>query len=131
MNDQPQKPRHGCVFYGCISGLVLLLLLAIGGLVTLHYAKKALSGLVNDYTDSQPMELPTVQMSSADLEQLKQRWKSFEEAVRAHKHTAALVLTADEINALMASDTDQKSMKGKFYISFDGDRVKGQLLTSL
>ena len=127
MTDQPPKPRHGCFFYGCITGLVMLLLIAVGGLVTIYYAKKALSGLVNNYTDSQPMSLPSVQMSQADLDKLKQRWKEFAEAVRARRPTAPLVMSADEINALIASSPDQKLLKGKFYVSFDGDRVKGEL----
>ena len=127
MTDQPPKPRHGCFFYGCITGLVMLLLIAVGGLVTIYYAKKALSGLVNNYTDSQPMSLPSVQMSQADLDKLKQRWKEFAEAVRARRPTAPLVMSADEINALIASSPDQKLLKGKFCVSFDGDRVKGEL----
>ena len=39
MNGQPPKPRRGCFFYGCITGLVLLLLIAIGGLIAVHYGK--------------------------------------------------------------------------------------------
>ena len=127
MSEQPPKPRHGCLFYGCITGLVLLVLIAVGGLVTFHYAKKAITGLVNNYTDSQPMELPAVQMSQTDIGKLKERWKGFEDAVRAGRPTPPLTLTADEINALIASGPDQKSIKGKFYLSLDGDRVKGEL----
>jgi hypothetical protein len=73
------------------------------------------------------MTLPTVQMSQADIDKLKRRWAAFEEAVRAQRPTAPLVLTADEINALIASSPDQQSLKGKVYVSFDDDRVKGEL----
>jgi hypothetical protein len=127
MTDQPPKARRGCFFYGCITGLVLLVLLAVGGLVAVHYAKKAISGLVNEYTDTKPMTLPTVQMAQADIDKLKQRWQAFEEAVRAQRPTAPLVLTADEVNALIASGPDKQSLKGKVYVSFDDDRVKGEL----
>ena len=123
MTDQPPKARRGCFFYGCITGLVLLVLLLGGLLIGIHYAKKAISGLVNEYTDTQPMTLPTVQMSQAETDKLK----AFEQAVRAQRPTEPLVLTADEINALIASSPDQKSLKGKFYVSFDDSRVKGQL----
>jgi hypothetical protein len=84
-------------------------------------------GLVNDYTDTHPMPLPTVQMSQADIDRLKVRWKAFEEAVRAQHPTPPLVLSADEINALIASGPDQRSLKGKFYVSIEGDRVEGDL----
>jgi hypothetical protein len=131
MTDQPPKSRRGCFFYGCITGLVLLLLLAVGGLVAVHYAKKAISGLVNDYTDTKPMTLPTVQMSQADIDKLTKRWKAFEEAVRAQRPTEPLELTADEINALIASGPDKQSMKGKFYVSLDDNRVKAELSVPL
>lgn len=127
MNGQPPKPRRGCLFYGCISGIVLLLCLAVGGLIAVHYAKKALNGLVNNYTDAQRMTLPAVQMSSADLEKLKKRYADFEEALKAQRPTPPLVLTSDEINALIASSPDKQSLNGKLYISLDGDRVKGEM----
>ena len=127
MNGQPPKARRGCFFYGCITGLVLLLVFAIGGLVAIHYARKALTGMVNEYTDTQPVTLPTVQMSPAETDKLKQRWATFEEAVRAQRPTPPLALTADEINALIASGPDKQSLKGKLYVSFEGDRVKGDL----
>ena len=33
--------------------------------------------MVNHYTDTQPMELPTVQMSPAEISKLKERLKAF------------------------------------------------------
>jgi hypothetical protein len=127
MNEQPAKPRRGCLFYGCITGLVLLLLIAVGGLVAMHYAKKALTGLVTQYTDTQPVTLPTVQMPPAEVDKVKQRFADFQEAVKAKRPTAPLVLTADEINALIASGPNKQSMKGKFYVRLDDNQVKGEL----
>ena len=125
--SQPAKARRGCFFYGCITSLVLLVLLLGGLLLGVHVVKKKVAGLVNEYTDTKPMTLPTVQIPAADLDKLKKRWQAFEEAVRAQRPTAPLVLTADEINALIASGPDQKSFKGKFYVSFEDDQVKGEL----
>jgi hypothetical protein len=131
MNGEPPKPRRGCLFYGCITGIVMLLCLVIAGLVAVHYAKKKLTALVSEYTDTNPMTLPSVQISSADLEKLKKRYADFEAAVKAQRPTPPLVLTADEINALIASSPDKQALKGKFYVSFDGDRVKGELSVPL
>lgn len=131
MTEQPPKPRRGCFFYGCLTGLVLMVLLAVGGLVAVHYAKKAISGLVNQYTDTKPMTLPTVPMSPADAVKLQKRWQAFVEAVRARRPTEPLVLTADEINALIANRPDKQSVKGKFYVSLDDGRVKAELSVPL
>lgn len=127
MNGQPPKPRRGCFFYGCITSLVLALLMAIALVVAIQYGKKKLTGLINDYTDTQPMTLPTVQMPAAEVEKLKQRFAAFEAALKAQRPTEPLELSADEINALIASGPDKQSLKGKVHVSFDGDRVKGEL----
>ena len=127
MNEQPAKPRRGCLFYGCITGLVMLVLLLVALLFGIHCGMKKLSGLVNQYTDTKPMTLPTVEMSQAHIDKLKQRWQAFEEAVRAQRPAEPLVLTADEINALIAGGPDKQPMKGKFYVRLDEDRVKAEL----
>jgi hypothetical protein len=124
---QPAKARRGCFFYGCITSLVLLLVLTIAIIAGVYYVKKKVSGLVANYTDTQPMTLQSVQMSTADLDKLKQRFDGFEQAVRDGKPTEPLVLTADEINALIATGADAQKFKGKIYITLDGDKVKGDV----
>ena len=123
MTDQAAKPRRGCFFYGCITSLVLLVIVLVGILAALHYAKK----LVNLYTDTQPVELPTVQMPPGDVDKLKQRFAAFQDAVRGRRVTEPLVLTADDINALIASGPGQQDLKGKFYVNLEGDQCKAEL----
>lgn len=123
MTDPAAKPRRGCFFYGCITGLVLLVIILGALMVGLHYVKK----VINQYTDSRPMELPTVQMSQGEIDKLKQRFDAFQQAVREHRPENPLELTADDINALIASGSDQQALKGKFYVSLEGNQLKGQL----
>ena len=127
MNEQPPKPRRGCGFYGCITGVVLLVMMLGALLLGWHYVKK----MVVRYTDTKPAELPTVQMSPAEMAQAKERVESFQQAVREHRATKPLTLTADELNALIASGGDQQGLKGKVYVSLDGDQLKGDLSVPL
>jgi hypothetical protein len=127
MNEQPPKPRRGCLFFGCITGAVLLAIILGALLIGLHYVKS----LVNHYTDTKPMELPAVQMPEAELAQLKDRFESFQQAVREHRPTKPLTLTADDLNALIGSGGDQQAFKGKVYVSLDGDQLKGDLSVPL
>ena len=126
MNDQLPKPRRGCGFYGCITGVVLLVMLLGALLLGCYYVKK----MVARYTDTKPAELPTIQMSPAEMAQAKERLESFQQAVREHHATKPLALTADELNALIASGGEQ-GFKGKVYISLDGDQLKGELSVPL
>src|ERR1035441_2845924 len=122
MTDPAAKPRRGCVFYGCITGLVLLVLVLGGLMVGLHYVRK----MVNQYTETGPMELPALQMSQGEIDKVKQRFEVFQKAVREQRPTEPLELSADDINALIASGPDRQALKAKFYVSLDGDKLKGE-----
>ena len=127
MTDQPPKPRRGCLFYGCLTGIVLLLL-AIGALLFgIHYVK----GMINRYTDAQPMELPTVQMPQGEVDKLNQRLAAFEQSVNERRPTPPLTLTAADVNALVASGPQWQALQGKFYVSVEGDQLKGQVSVPL
>ena len=65
------------------------------------------------------------------MAQVKQRFEAFQQAVREHHATKPLTLTADDINALIASGGDQQGLKGKVYVSLDGDQLKGEVSVPL
>jgi len=101
----------------------MLLISVLGLLVGLRYAKK----MFNDYTDTKPVPLPELQMSQAEIDQVRQRVDAFRQAVRAKNATPALTLSADDINALIATDPDLQPVKGKLYVMIEGDQLKGQV----
>jgi hypothetical protein len=127
VTDPAVKPRRGCFFYGCITGVVLLVIVLGALMVGLHYVRK----MVNQFTDSQPMELPMVQMPQEEIDKLKQRFEAFQKAVRDQRPTEPLVLTADDINALIASEPKRQDLKGKLYVGFAGDQIKGEVSVPL
>jgi hypothetical protein len=127
VNEQTPKPRRGCFFYGCISGAVLLAIVLGALLVGLHYVKK----MVNRFTEAQPMEMPTLQMSKAEVDKVKQRFEEFQQAVRDQRATKPLVLTADDINALIASGAEQEALKIRFYVSLEDNQLKGDVSVPL
>ena len=45
--------------YGCIGGLVLVLVMIVGGLLGIYYARK----MFNDFTDAEPVPVPQVRLS--------------------------------------------------------------------
>jgi hypothetical protein len=100
-----------------------LVAILVAFLLGLHLFKK----MLNEYTDSQPMPLPTVQMAPAQIEQVQRRVDGFREAVRTGKSPTALELTSDEINALIANDPEYQALRGKLYVTLEDDKVKGQV----
>ena len=123
MDEQSSKPRKDFLRYGCLVGLVLLLMVVLGGLFGLYYARK----MFNDFTETKPATLPAVRLSRPEIEQLQQRIDNFRQAVRQSKPTGPLNLTADELNALIATDADLKALNGKLYVTLSGNQIEGQL----
>src|SRR6266481_2455519 len=122
MEDQTRKPRRGILHYGCVAGMVLMLMVVLGGLFGLYYAKR----MFIDFTDAKPASLPQVGLSRAQIDEIQQRIEIFRQTVRTGKATPPLTLTADEINALIATDPDLSPLKGKLYVKLSGDQVEGQ-----
>ena len=83
------------------------------------------------FSESRPAPLPAVQMSPAEIEQVQRRYEDFMDAVRGGRHTPPLILTGDDINALIASDRDLRPLKGKVYVTIEGERLKGQVSVPL
>src|SRR4051794_1608508 len=117
MTEPQPRARRGCLFYGCMLGLVMLLLIVIAGLIGVRHLKK----MFNEFTDTAPLPMPTVEMPAAELDQLRQRVDNFRDSVRAKQPTEPLVLTADEINALIATNPDLQPLKGKLFVTIEGD----------
>jgi hypothetical protein len=117
------KARRGCFFYGCLTGLFLLLLVVIAFLLGLRQVKK----MVTDFTDPRPVPLPTMQMSSNEIAAVRRRVGEFRENARTMRPTQ-LALTAEELNALIATDPDLQPLKEKIYVTtIEGDKIKGQI----
>jgi hypothetical protein len=110
-----------------MTGLVMLLLIVIAGLIGVRSLKK----MFTEFTDTAPLPTPAVNLSAEEVAQLRKRVDVFRDSVRAKTPTEPLVLTADEINALVANDPDLQPLKGKLYITIEGDVLKGQVSVSM
>ena len=122
----PKKAR-GCFFYGCITSLVLLLVVLLGGYIAVHVAIKKMERMVADYTDTAPAQLPKSELSSEQMKNLKARTDAFSKAVSAHSNTPPLVLTSQELNALIANNSNSTATSNMIYVSLEGDAIKGQV----
>lgn len=120
----PQQPqRRGCLFWGCLTCCVLLLLLVLAAVFTVRFVKNR----INAYTDTAPMALPKVEMSDADFKVLQQRVKSFGDAMDQGKPTEPLSLSSDELNAIIVKSPNSASLSNKIHLSLNGSEVKGQI----
>jgi hypothetical protein len=117
------KPRRGCLFYGCLTGITCLVAILLALLLGLHELRK----FIAEFTDNKPTPLPSVQLSPEQKEQLQRRIEAFKNAVRSGKPTAALELNSEEINGLITTDPNLKALKDKLYVTIDGGHLRAQI----
>jgi hypothetical protein len=121
----PQQParskRHGCFFYGCITALVLVVLLAVGGYFGGRYF---INKMVADYTQAAPATLPKSEIPADEMSRLKLRIQAFSDAPEKGQ-PGSITLNEKELNALLASGDND--LKNRIYIGIDGDELKGQV----
>ena len=80
--------------------------------------------LVDQYTATTPRELPKVEMPAEQRQDAQGPRRGVPKAVDAGTPTEPLVLTSDDLNALIEENPD---FKGMVYVKIDGDEVKGQV----
>ena len=121
---EPAKKPRGCWFYGCLTagilGVAFLVIIGLAGLnVYRSYTK-----MVNEYTSTAPMELPKVELPKEDAEALDARVEAFKKSLDTGKDAEPLVLTADEINALIAKNPE---FQNRVHVEIPGDKIEGQI----
>jgi hypothetical protein len=124
---QPAPKPRGCFFYGCITVLVIMVIAGISGFLAVRFLLNKVSVFAEQYTETSPGKLPAVQMSAPDYEQLDKRVNAFASAVKEQQSVPPLILSGDEINALIANNAGWKEMKGKLYVTIDDDQIKGRV----
>ena len=100
--------QRGCFFYGCIIASVLALLVAIMVAIGVYIGYRFLNQLVEEYTATAPRELPKVEMPAEQRQTLKDRVEAFRKAVKEGTPTEPLVLTSDDLNALIEEEPELK-----------------------
>jgi len=124
-NPETPKKRRGCFFYGCITCLVLFLVVGLMAVLAVRYFVGQINAVITEYTGTSPMTLPKVNMPADEVKKLQARFDAFNKAAEAHTNTPPLVLTGPEINALFGNSSSD--LKDKVYVSLEGSEVKGQI----
>ncbi len=124
MNAEQTVPKkRGCFFYGCLSCIILSLVVVLLGYLLFRY----IGNRVLEFTDTKPMLLESVQVSPAQLQVLQKRLADFTKALNEQKEATELRLTAEDLNALIANEPSCKALKNKLFVIIDGDRIQGKV----
>ena len=116
----PQQRGLGCLAKGCLILLVFSILLCLAFVAGTYYAAKFVR---TEYFSSEHTLLPISHASVEEENAIRARWNAFDKAARAHE-PARIELTADDINALIATDP---KVRGDAYVSIEDNSARLQV----
>ncbi|MBM4062998.1 MAG: hypothetical protein FJ265_18170 [Planctomycetes bacterium] len=123
----PEKQPKGCLFYGCITAVVLAIVAGIGGYFAVRYAFDTLVEVLVPNTEPAPMPMPESALPEREYAELEQRVNAFGQALDATQAAPPLSLSAEEINALIDRHPAWDLLRGHVHVAIEGDRLLGDL----
>ena len=125
----PLPKKRGCFFYGCITSLILMLVVAVGLLFVARYVLNCISirlvAPILRYQAGVSAHGGTAARGDEGLAGAHHGF--FSDAQDAHSNAAPLILTGNQVNALLAARPELARYKGQFFVSFDGTQTKAQI----
>lgn len=123
-NESNPPKKRGCFFFGCL-GLVAAVLLGIvilGG--TYWFLKKQSSRWIEEYTETTPALVEKLEYSREQMKVLQGRLANFKQALDKGDDSTELVLTADDLNALIS---DEAKARGRLFVRIEEERITGDV----
>jgi hypothetical protein len=121
---EPPRKQRGCLFYGCIVAALLVGIVVILVSLTAWSLYRGASQIVEQYAEDAPAPIPVVERPAPEVDAIKGRIDTFSDALADGKAAEPLALSADEINAVIASVPE---FKGLFAVDLSGDKLRGKL----
>lgn len=122
MSDQKRKRGWGCSVLGIIAVGILLLVLCPAGYLGVRLARRQ----IKQFTDAQPVLLPASTLSPAAVAAVKQRVDSFRAALREGRAVEPLVLSGDEVNALIATYPGLRAFRDRLFVTLGTNDINAQ-----
>jgi hypothetical protein len=128
MNEPTTKPKkRGCGKLIAIGCGVLLVLAIIGGIAAFFGGKSIISRLVDNYTDTTPLQLPAIDAAQEEVDSLLTRADDFSEAIQHNGPIPELLLSARDINILIQNYPDWNDFAGQVFVTINDDKIQGQV----
>ena len=122
----PEPKKRGCFFYGCLSLVILSLVGAVVLYLGYRYAMKTVAQFADQYTENAPVIIESVEVRPDQLRGLQDRVSKFVGGLGGAQ-AEELVLTAEDINALIAGDASFKDARNRLFVRIEGDKVRGKV----
>lgn len=112
--------------WGClIGGCLITMLLVVGGLVAVGFGTyHFLTQQVTQYTSPEPRQLPVVEVSPEEMEEIATRVDTFQKEIDQGKAPESLVLTSEELNALISQ---QEKLRERVFVTIEDGLIEADV----
>jgi hypothetical protein len=116
-----------CLITGCIVVVILGILVAALGLAGYYFGTRFATGLIDEWTDTQPLAFEPIEMSDEERNTLQEQVTTFQEDLKAGRLTEPLVLSEHEANALLQSAPENAQGIDFGRVAFENGRIRGEI----
>lgn len=127
LTAEPDRQARGCLLLASIifGGV------AIFGAVSVISGMRYASEYRKKYTSETPVPLPAAEWTEEERADVRRRMRTFSEALGAGAETEPLVLSARELNMLIATEESAADLKGKMFLEIEGERLAAEVSVPL
>ena len=119
-HHEDRRQGRGCFFWGCLSLVVVFLVLLIGIPLAAYFTVRH---YVNKFTSDVPLNIVAVELPEEEMKALEARFETFDAAMDKGE-PQDLEVTAKEINAMIAKD---EQLKGHVFVRIADGKVGGDV----
>lgn len=133
--EEERPEGRGCLFWGCLFSVIVLLLLMIAAVMGVYFATQY---VLNNFTTDKPAVIEAVELPEERLAQIKARAEAFRQVVErandsgAEGPAAALpdpedfqfTITAEELNGLIHQEED---LRGRVFVRIQDGQLGGEV----
>jgi hypothetical protein len=124
MPESTQKQGRGCLFYGCLTTVIVF----IGVLGGIYFGtRQAVKYAVQAFTTNAPGPVPTLDLSPGDRESITRALEPRAEAALRGPDPAPLILNEKELNLLLAQSSDLSPFTNQFYLRPMGTQLQAHV----
>jgi hypothetical protein len=120
----PARTKRGCLFRAFVTVVVLAVVVGGGGYLAYRYA---VHRIVIAYTEMTPLDFGPPGLSPAEFGALDGRLAGFAHAVRNKTPVEPLVLTGEELSALVARIPEFSNLGGRARFSIGDGEIRADL----
>ena len=116
-----KKFPWGCLLGGCGTVFLLMILAVVGSSIFGYFFIK---GQVTKYTSDAPKQLPVVEYSPQQVEEVTKRFEAFKTTLEKGEKPEKLVLSADDINMLISQN---EQLRDKVFVRIENGKVSADV----